>query len=304
MFFGCLRQCTAAVVLQDHPRANGVVVALVDDDEGAGGPVVFVGVDEEWLGEFEADLGDVVHGQLFGRDAFQGVHVQAVVDGGELGLRIARRVADQVGAGAVERGFRQPADGGVDFLDGSRGFFALDDHVAARAVDFVGQQQGDGLLGDAFVDVDAADLHGLDGGFEAVGQHGDLVADLDGARFDAAHEAAVVVQLRVGGILRAADVLHGEAELLGVFAVRGRGGFEDFEQGRAVVPVQAVATVHDHVAVERRERQEAHVVDADLGGEFEVVGLDLFVGFLRVVDEVHLVDGDDEVRDADQRSEL
>ena len=47
--------------LYDHPRADGVVIALVDDDEGAGGPVVFVGGDEQRLGEFEAGPGDVIY---------------------------------------------------------------------------------------------------------------------------------------------------------------------------------------------------------------------------------------------------
>ena len=48
--------------LQDHPRADGVVVALVDDDEGAGGPVVFVGGDKQRLGQLEVATGNVVHG--------------------------------------------------------------------------------------------------------------------------------------------------------------------------------------------------------------------------------------------------
>jgi hypothetical protein len=86
--------------------------------------------------------------------------------------------------------------------------------------------------------------------------------------------------------------------------MRGRGGFEHFKQGRAFVPVQVVATVDDHVAIERRERDEADVFDTDLGGEFKVFALDPLVGFLRVIGQVHLVDGDDQVRDADQRSQL
>ena len=40
--------------------------------------------------------------------------------GGELGLAVARRVADQVGAGTVHRRFGHPADGGFDLFDGSR----------------------------------------------------------------------------------------------------------------------------------------------------------------------------------------
>ena len=52
--------------------------------------------------------------------------------------QVARGVADQVGAGAIHRGFGHPADGGFDLLDGGRGFAGFDDHVAARGVDFVG----------------------------------------------------------------------------------------------------------------------------------------------------------------------
>src|SRR5574343_1113605 len=290
--------------LPDHPRTHRIVVALVDDDESTRGTVVFIRIDKQRLSQLEAYLGDIVHGQFFGRHLFQRVHIQTVVDGGQFGFRVAGGVADQVGAGAVERGFCQPADGGGDFLDGSRRFAGFDDHVAARRVDLVGEQQSDRLLGNGFTDIDTTELHGLDGGFQTVGQYGDLVADLDRAGFDAAHEAAVVVQLGIGGILRAADVLHREAELLGVLAVGGRGGFKDFEQGRAFVPVQAVATVDDHVAVERRHGQETEVDDADLGRELKVIRLDLLVGFLRVVDQIQRVEGDDQMRDADQRRQL
>ena len=89
------------------------------------------------------------------------------------------------------------------------------------------------------------------------------------------------MQIGVGRILRAAHVLHGEAELLGVLGVGAGGGFEDVEESGAVVPAQGVAPVDDHVAVERRKRDEAHVLDAHLGGEIEVVGLDSFVYRLR-----------------------
>jgi hypothetical protein len=124
------------------------------------------------------------------------------------------------------------------------------------------------------------------------------------AGFDAAHEAAVVVQLRVGRILRAADVLHREAEFLGVLGVGGGAVSRMSSRVGPSYQFRPLAAVDDHVAVERRHRDEADVLDAELGGEGEVVGLDLLVGFLRVIDQVHLVDGDDEVRDADQRGQL
>ena len=73
-----------------------------------------------------------------------------------------------------------------------------------------------------------------------------------------------------------------------------------YDQRRAVVPVQALAALNHHVAVEGGQGNEAHILDADLGGEGEVVGLDGLVGGLIVVHQVHLVDGDQQVRDADQ----
>ena len=46
------------------------------------------------------------------------------------------------------------------------------------------------------------------------------------------------------------------------------------------------------------------VVEADLGGERAVVGLDRVEDVLRVVDEVHLVDRQHDVADAEQRDEV
>lgn len=79
------------------------------------------------------------------------------------------------------------------------GFFAgLDDHVAARDVDFIVEQDGDRLLGIGGRQRLAEYLNVLDARFAAGRQHGDGVAGADAARFDAAHEAAIVVQFRVG----------------------------------------------------------------------------------------------------------
>jgi len=112
------------------------------------------------------------------------------------------------------------------------------------------------------------------------------------------------VQFRVGGVLRAAHVLHREAELLGVLAVQRRDVLEDIEQRRPVVPVQTLATVHDHVAVERRHGDEAHVGDSQCGGESQVVAPDPGESCRRVVHEVHLVHRDDDVWNADQVGQI
>ncbi len=131
-------------------------------------------------------------------------------------------------------------------------------------------------------------------------QHGHRIADAQFAGLDAAHEAAIVVQLGVGRILWAADVLHREAEFFGVLAVHRRRAFEDFEQRRPVVPVQVLAAIHHHVAVQCRHRYEAHVGDAQLVGERQIIRLDAREGFGRVVREVHLVHRHDDLRNAQQ----
>jgi hypothetical protein len=61
----------------------------------------------------------------------------------------------------------------------------------------------------------------LDAAAALGGQYHDFVADGNLARFDAPHEATVVVQQGIVGLLRAADILHREAEALVAFAVRG-----------------------------------------------------------------------------------
>ena len=55
-----------------------------------------------------------------------------------------------------------------------------------------------------------------------------------------------------------------------------------------------------HVAVQRRQRDEAHAVDAVPLGERAERGDDRVERVLALADQVHLVDGDDEVRNAEQ----
>ena len=76
------------------------------------------------------------------------------------------------------------------------------------------------------------------------------LADLDLAGFDAPHETTVVVQRRIVGGLGPAHVLNREAEAFGLLGVGGGGRFEDVDQRRAVIPIEAFAAVDDHVAIE------------------------------------------------------
>ena len=98
--------------------------------------------------------------------------------------------------------------------------------------------------------------------------------------------------------LRTAHVLDGKAKTFGLLGVGGGGGFEDVDEGWTVVPVQAIAPIHHHVAVERGQGDEAHICEADLFGEGAVFTHDALEGGAIVVHQIHLVHGDDQVGDS------
>ena len=82
------------------------------------------------------------------------------------------------------------------------------------------------------------------------------------------------------------------------------GGFQHLEQRRAGVPVEAIATVDDHVALERRQRDRVDAREAEVLREFGERGDDVAEGLRVVVDEVHLVHGEHEMRDAQQARDV
>src|SRR6478672_7276649 len=86
-----------ALRLDDHPRADGVVGRLVDEDEGPRGAVAQVGVEGERLGRPQAHAPDVVERELAAvRRASQGLEVDAVLDGVDDRARAVGRVLDRV----------------------------------------------------------------------------------------------------------------------------------------------------------------------------------------------------------------
>ena len=98
--------------------------------------------------------------------------------------------------------------------------------------------------------------------------------------------------------LRADHVLHREAGIDEVAVAGDVHLLEVVQQGRTLVPLGVGRAVDDVVAVQCRHRDEGEVGDVELHGKVPELGLDLLEGLLLVADEVHLVDADDEVRDA------
>jgi hypothetical protein len=115
-----------------------------------------------------------------------------------------------------------------------------------------------------------------------------------------ARVAAVVVVLRA---LRAHDPLHGEAHVDEV-AVRGDvHRLEVVQERRALVPGRVGAALDHVVAVQGAHRDEAQVLHVEARRHAAHFGLDPAVDSLVPAHEVHLVDGVDQVGDAQQRGD-
>ncbi len=142
----------------------------------------------------------------------------------------------------------------------------------------------------------------LDGADQAAGQHHDFLADADDAAGDLAAEAAEVVQLGVGGAVGAVDPLDGEAEAVEVPVAADVDAFEVAQERGAGIPGGVLGGFDDVVAVERAERDELDVLHVEAWQELLELVADFDEALLAPVHQVHLVDGDDEVGDAEQRA--
>ena len=132
-------------------------------------------------------------------------------------------------------------------------------------------------------------------------QHDDLVAGAPDPARDLAGVAAVVVMLVRH---RADHPLHREAPVLEVAVGRDLDRLQMLEQRRARVPGHRLAAIDDVVALQRRHRDRPGVVEPEPIGERPQVGLDLREALRREVDEIHLVDRDDDVRDHELRRDV
>src|SRR5690606_21487429 len=128
------------------------------------------------------------------------------------------------------------------------------------------------------------------------GQGDDLVALVHDAGRHGATEAA---EVEVGAV----DVLHRKTEV-GEVAVRGYlHVFQHGHQRVAVVPGRMLARVDDVVAQQCGNRDEREVGNVQFASEIQVVAADVLEHFLAVVTQVHLVDGDYDVLNAQQRGD-
>ena len=96
------------------------------------------------------------------------------------------------------------------------------------------------------------------------------------------------------------DVLHREPWIDEILVAGDVHGLEVVEKRSAPVPPGVVRRVDDVVTVQRRYGNERHVSDIEAGGERHEFLLNLFEPIAVPVDEIHLVDADDHVGDAEE----
>lgn len=166
------------------------------------------------------------------------------------------------------------------------------DHVAARAVDLIGQAQGDRLAGDGGLKVvvqgdDTAHCARLAGG-----QYAHIIADSYAPGGDQAAEAS---EVEIGPV----DPLDGHPKRLVLIRCHVElDALQVFDQGTALVPGRIRRQGGDVVALKAGDRHSGEGFDADAPGKGAIVGGDSVKARLIVPDQVHLVDGQNEIAHA------
>ena len=178
-----------------------------------------------------------------------------------------------------------------------------DQHRTAADVDVVLQHEGDGLRAERLLHrpVEGPDL--LHRGREAGGECDDFLPDAHDAARNLPAETAEIMERGVGGVIGPVDPLHGQAKPVKIPIARDVNRLEMTEQRRADIPRSVRRGLDDVVPVERTHRDEFHVLDIEAREKFFELRPDLEEARLAPADEVHLVHGHDEVRDAEKRGD-
>ena len=206
------------------------------------------------------------------------------------------RVGQSVATAGRERGVPEPAHECLELADRGRRLVDAGEQAAAAEVDVVAEadrdrQRGGGLGEGAVVGVDGRDPRRDPGR-----QRENLVAGAKAATVDPARVRAIV---RVAGGA-ANHPLDRQAERAGSLDRVDADGLEVLEERRPVEPGHGIRRLDDVVAAQRRDRDGRDAGDAEAPGKGGDLGGDRPEHGLVESDEVHLVDRDDQLRDAEQ----
>ena len=169
--------------------------------------------------------------------------------------------------------------------------------VAARDVDVVREGERHRVSGPGFVQVPVRRHDPRDRGQLSGGRDRDAVAGANRARHDRTGEPAEIE-------VRPVDPLHRESKGLLLERARWLQRLQALEQRRTLVPGQAVRPDRDVVPEAGGQGDGRDRGEGERPGEALVVVDDVTEALAGEADEVHLVHGQDDVLDAEQRADV
>ena len=280
-----------------QPGAHGRVGQAVDQDEAARIAVLGIRIERDRLIEREVADADLVQRERLRGEMLERVDVDLV-------LRLRDRRRDDfradlhpVRASRQHRLVGHPDDRDVELVRDPGWPVGRREYVATAHVDLVLERDRDRLAGDRLLEIAVHRDDPRHPALAARGQHPQLLARHDDTAHDGAREAA---EVEIGSI----HPLHRHPERPLLQLVLDLDGLEVSHQRRPVVPGRVVARAGDVVALEARHRDRDDVLQLDALGERGVLRDDALEDVLRVVDEVHLVDRQHHLADAEQRHEV
>ena len=225
---------------------------------------------------------------------FERVHVDPVAHLLHARANGARGVLQQVNFVQVERIGVHPDERGLKFRADAGAVVFVDQHVAAADVDFVFEGDVDRSARAGFFQFFLESDDRFDSGLHVpkAGRRRSLPAR-------STPEATCPAKPRKvasGRITYCTGKRSGPAAALSLT----RKCLEIFEQRRPLEPGRARAAPNDVVAFERAHRNGVQASDAQLIGKFAKLGGDAFEDFLREADQIHFIDGGDDVLHAEQ----
>ena len=277
-----------------HARADRRIRHAIDQDEAAEVVIVRIGRERQWTIQRDVADADRVQAERLAGQMLHRVHADLVLLAGDRCGHRGSTGLEPVRAARQHRVIVHPDDRRLELVRDLERIRGGRDHVAARAVDLVGERQRDRLTRDGLLEVSIERDDAGHGRGAAGGQDADRVAGTNPAARDETREAAEIEVRPIHPLHRHAERIAREARFV------ERHGFQMLEQGGAGVPRHRAALVGDVVTLQTRDRNRLKLRDAEGCGKVPILREDLVETGFAVVDEVHLVDREHEPADADQ----
>ena len=282
------------LAIEDHAGPDRRVGEPVDHDEGARRAVAPVGVKRDRSRERDGAAADLVERERGGGLPVERVDVHAVAERAHGAGRQLARLLEEILFPRHERLLAHPDDRGLELVIDLRHVAGPHEHVAAAGIDLVFERERHRLRGKRLLELAVEGHDALHAALLPRGERQNLVPPADDARRDRAGKPAEIQ-------VRPQHELHRIPEVFHVAVGADVDGLQERHQRRAGVPLHVGAVGDDVVPLQGRDRHEVDVGQLESRREVHIVGLDLLEHRLVVVDDVHLVDGHDDVLDAKER---